>query len=339
MSRYASAHHLVHECEDGEDRFVSDVAAAVAVGGYDVIFCGYDIGLLTLSRRRAEIAPAVWPYPPDPVVQRAFDKLELTRAAQAAGLSVPHTEPATANALRDWTGPVIVKARAHAPTRFETGLFSSTAQAHELIEQIGTGGGEPLLQEPIDGQMGAVIVLVGRDSVPIVEIHQQALRTWPTGAGDTVRGRVVAPDPALSQRVHALVRELGWFGLAQIEFVRDADGVAQITDFNGRFYGSMALATGAGANLPALWTKLALGEHHATTPAHRLGTRFQWLSGDLSAARASGISATLRALAFAPFAVHSMWSSRDPAPAVRYLVPRTLGRMRALIPTTGRNRA
>ena len=41
---------------------------------------------MALSRRREEIAPAVWPYADYEVVRRTFDKLDLSRAVQAAGL-------------------------------------------------------------------------------------------------------------------------------------------------------------------------------------------------------------------------------------------------------------
>jgi len=330
-SRYVHRHHTVHECAEDEDRFVADVAAAVGEGGYDIVFCAYETGLLTLSRRREEIAPAVWPYASREVVERAFDKLELFRATQAAGLAAPHTEPATAKALDAWTGPVVVKARNHVPKRFDTGLFSSCAQARPLVQEIHAAGGDPLLQTPVIGRMGAVVVVVGRDRELVAEIHQEALHTWPPGAGDTVRGRIVAADPDLSRGVHALLAELDWFGLAQIEFVRDRDGVARITDFNGRFYGSMALATGAGANLPALWADQALGRDGALACAPRQGARFQWLNRDLAAGYADGPRGLLGALAVAPFAAHSMWDPRDPLPAIRYLVPEGLRRLRARV--------
>jgi predicted ATP-grasp superfamily ATP-dependent carboligase len=318
-SRYARRHHEICECEEDEDRFVADVARAAAEGGYELVFCSYDVGLLTLSRRRSEIAPAAWPYAPYPVVERAFDKLELGRAAQAAGLAVPHTEQASDAAVGAWSGPVVVKARIHAPKRFDTGLFESAGQGAELVERIRAEGGEPLLQEPMVGRMGAVVILVGRDGEMVAEIHQEAVHTWPPDAGDTVRGRIVAPDPALSAGVRALAADLGWFGLAQVEFVRDARGTARITDFNGRFYGSMALATGAGANLPALWADLALGRPAAPVERLRRRAGFQWLNRDLLAARAQGPGPLLGAIAAAPRSSHSMWSVRDPGPALRYL--------------------
>jgi predicted ATP-grasp superfamily ATP-dependent carboligase len=334
-SRHTTAHHHVHECEEDEDRFVADIAAAVAAGGYDIVFCSYDLGLLTLSRRRGEIAPAVWPYAPQEVVERAFDKLELARAARAAGLQAPVTEPANLEALSRWHGPVVAKARTHVPKRFDTGVFATAEEARELVELIAAEGGQPLLQEPMSGRMGAVVVVVAGDGEVVAEIHQEAVHTWPPGAGDTVRGRIVAPDPELSSGVRRLLADLGWFGLAQIEFVRNAAGEAQITDFNGRFYGSMALATGAGANLPALWAAEALGRGGVLSRQPRQGASFQWLNRDLAASQALGPRALLGALAAVPVSSHSMWDVRDPGPALRYLLPEAGRRLRARLGASG----
>lgn len=332
-SRYVRRHHEIHECEADEDLFVADIATAVDEGGYDIVFCSYDIGLLTLSRRRSEIAPALWPYAPYEVVRRAFDKLDLVQSARAAGLHAPHTEPADDRALENWRGPVVVKARTHAPKRFDTSLFATAAQAGELVEEIRAEGGEALLQERMTGPMGAVVVVVGSEGDIVTELHQQALHTWPPGAGDTVRGQVVAADPELSHGVRALLADLGWRGLVQVEYVRNEDGVPHITDFNGRFYGSMALATGAGVSLPALWAIHALGRDGDWPEKASLDTRkrsagFQWLNRDLAAARAAGPLSLLGAIAVAPFASHSMWDPRDPGPAVRYLLPESLRRLR-----------
>lgn len=326
-SRYAHDYHEVGECEDGEDKFIADIASAVAQGGYDIVFCGYDVGLLTLSRRRAEIAPAVCPYPRHEVVQRAFDKLELARTVETAGLLTPRTALADEQALQAWTGPAVVKARIHAPKRFETGLFETAADGRGLAERIRAEGGEPLLQEVMRGRMGAVVVVVGHDGEIVAEIHQEAVHTWPPDAGDTVRGRIVPVDPELSRGVRALVGEIGWFGLVQVEYVRDAHGAPHVTDFNGRFYGSMALATGAGANLPGLWADHALGRGGSLSGTLRRRD-FQWLNRDLAAARAAGPRALLGALAAAPIASHSMWDPRDPSPVFRYMLPDSIRRIR-----------
>ena len=320
-SRYAQRHHTIRECEDGEDEFVADIAKAVAEGSYDIVFCSYDVGLVTLSRRREEIGPAVWPYGPYETVHRAFDKLDLARSAQAAGLAAPRTELADAAAIAGWSGPAVVKARSHVPKRFDTELFASAGEGQRLIDEIHAEGGEALLQEVMRGEMGAVVLVAGKDGEIVAEVHQEAVHTWPPGAGDTVRGRVVTRDPELSRGVRALVADIGWFGLVQVEFMRDAGGTPHITDFNGRFYGSLALATGAGANLPAIWADQALGRDTRLERPARLGAGFQWLNRDLAASYARGPRSLIGAVSAAPIDAHSMWDVRDPAPCLRYLLP------------------
>jgi predicted ATP-grasp superfamily ATP-dependent carboligase len=334
LSRHAARHHAVRECGEDEDGFIADVAAAVRTGGYEIVFCSYEAGLMALSARREEIEPAIWPYPPEAVVRRTFDKLDLFHAVRAAGLHAPETVVASDESLTAWSGPVVVKARNHVPQRFETALFGDPEQARELVSRTLAEGGEPLLQRPLQGEMGAIVVVVGRDGSLISEIHQRALHTWPPGAGDTVLGEVVAPDPVLSRAIPALVSELGWTGLAQIEFFRSGQEVG-ITDFNGRFYGSMALAVAAGANVPALWARDALGlGNPAVAPGTmaRPGVRFQWFNRDFAAGLSRGRArGALRAVAVAPRAAHSMWDPRDPLPAFRYLLPEAGRRLRTKV--------
>jgi len=329
-SRFVHRHHEVHECEDDEDRFIADIANAVRAGGYEVVFCTYDVGLLVLSRRRAEIAPAVVPYAAHEIVERSFDKLAFSEAAAAAGLAVPHTEEASEAALQAWRGAVVVKARIHAPTRYDTRRFAAAAQAAPFVAELRAEGARPLLQECIEGQLGAVVVVVDREGEVVAEVQQRCDRSWPADAGITARARTVAPDAELSVRVRELVRRLEWFGLAEIEYLLDDRGVPRFTDFNGRFYGGMALAGRAGVNVAATWALLAIGRPVARAAPQRVGARFQWLNRDLAASlHADGPRGMAMALALAPGSAHSVWNPRDPAPATRYLLPEGLRRLRA----------
>src|SRR6476646_4263590 len=163
MSSLTGRHHRVEEAEGDEDRFIADIAEAVRSGGYEVVFCSYDVGLLALSRRRAEIGAAVVPYAAHEIVEASFDKLAFTRAAPAAGLGVPRTEVASDATLASWEGPVVVKARIHVPTRFDTRRFDDAEQAAPFVAELREQGGQPLLQELVGGQLGAVVVVVDRD--------------------------------------------------------------------------------------------------------------------------------------------------------------------------------
>jgi len=321
-SAATGAHHRIEEAETDEDRFIADIAAAVRARDYEVVFCAYDVGLLVLSRRRAEIAPAIVPYAAHEVVERSFDKLSFTRAAQDVGLGVPRTEEASDATLAAWQGPVVVKARIHVPTRYETRRFASAAEAAPFVAQLRGEGAQPLLQECITGQLGAVVVVVDRDGNVVAEVQQRCDRSWPAEAGVTARARTVAPDPELSQRVGELVRRLEWFGLAEIEYLLDDRGVPRFTELNGRFYGGIALAARAGVNVAGAWARLATGRPLQPLPAQRVGARFQWLNRDLAASRhEDGVRGMLTALALAPASAHSMLARGDLNPLLRFYLP------------------
>ncbi len=315
-------HHHVEEAETDEDRFIADIAAAVHGRGYEVVFCNYDVGLLALSRRRAEIAPAIIPYAAHEIVERSFDKLAFTSAAHAAGLAVPRTEEASDAALAAWSGPVVVKARIHAPTRYETRRFASAEQAVPFVAELRAGGAQPLLQECIEGELGAVVVVVDRRGEVVAEVQQRCDRFWPAGAGVTARAHTILPDAELSARIHELVRRLEWFGLAEIEYLLDDRGVPRFTDFNGRFYGGIALAGHAGVNVAAAWARLATGRSLTPLAPQRVGARFQWLNRDLAASRhADGLKGMAAALALAPRSAHSMVARGDLNPLLRFYLP------------------
>jgi predicted ATP-grasp superfamily ATP-dependent carboligase len=179
-----------------------------------------------------------------------------------------------------------------------------------------------LLQECITGQLGAVVVVVDRDGEVVAEVQQRCDRSWPAGAGITARARTIVPDRELSARVHALVRRLEWFGLAEVEYLLDDRGVARFTDFNGRFYGGIALADRAGVNVAGAWARLATGHPVAPLASQRVGARFQWLNRDLAASRhADGLKGMAEALTLAPRSAHSMLARGDLSPLLRFYLP------------------
>src|SRR5207248_426407 len=120
----------------------------------------------------------------------------------------------------------------------------------------------------------------------LARIQQVAERTWPRGLGCSVRAHTVAVDEELAGRAAALLGELGWQGLSELQFlVPDGGGEPQLIDFNGRFYGSMPLAIGAGVNLPDIWARSVTSRDVPEPRDAEPGVRYQWLEGDLRAAR------------------------------------------------------
>jgi predicted ATP-grasp superfamily ATP-dependent carboligase len=228
--------------------------------------------------------------------------------------------------LSDQPEPFVVKARVHAcpdrpgaPPRVDTNVVVGGAQARRRVELIRRLGAEPHVEEFCEGPLLAYSAVTGPGGGPVVaDSMQVASRIWPPGAGASCRATTVAVDEELAARAADLFVHLGWFGLAELQFVRGRDGVPRVIDLNGRFYGSLSLAVAAGANLPAVWAALATGRPAPPARAQP-GVRYQWLEADLRRAgreRRGGRARDVAGTAwFAMGAVHSIARAADPLPA------------------------
>jgi len=326
-SRSCRRRHLIRPLQP-VDAFLDSVTAAVRDGGYDVVFGAGEAEVLALSAARAGIG-AIFPHAPHPVVLRALDKVELADAATGVGIAVPDLTEAAA--IGDETTPVIIKARMHArpdiagsPPRIDTNLITGRTAALRRVAEIRAVGGDPEVQVFHEGRLLAYSAVRGPGEVGVVaDCMQLASHIWPPGAGASCRAVTVAVDEDLAGRVAALLDELDWFGLAELQFIVGADRVPRLIDLNGRFYGSLSLAVAAGANLPAAWAALAVGDAPAPTRA-RAGVRYQWGAADARRAlreRRGGLVRDLAGAAgYAVGATHSVASLTDPGPALARLV-------------------
>lgn len=90
-----------------------------------------------------------------------------------------------------------------------------------------------------------------------------------------------------------------------------------LIDLNPRAYHSMALAIGAGANLPGVWCDLLFGRPARSSRA-RTGVRFRAEDDDLRAIRALAAAGdfgeAIRALLPRPRTVHALFAVADPGP-------------------------
>ncbi len=321
-SRHAATVVAVPAPERDPEAWVAAVAAVA--GDYDVVFAADDIELLVLSAARDAI-PCVVPHAPHAAVLRAVDKLELTRAATRAGLHAPFTRPATEAALAAVDGPVVVKSRLHWEPGAADGQRHALAArcdgrdaARRHAEAMTSSGARPLLQELVDGELMALTLLADREGRCIAAVQQRSPRL---SLRDTSsRAVTTAIDPDLLAAAGRLLRDLGWVGLANLQFLRAPGAPPALIDLNARFYGSLALAVAAGVDLPGLWGRVALGDPVPSWTAGRPGVRFQSLLEDLRRARAERSGGLVRdvagTLTHALGATHPHLSASDPRPAL-----------------------
>jgi predicted ATP-grasp superfamily ATP-dependent carboligase len=342
-SRWTSGRFPVPPPQKDLPGFVAAVDAAVQQGGYEVVFSGGgDAEALALSLRRQQIG-AIVPYPPHENVLRMLDKLELNRAAERVGLEVPFTVEASEAELERHAPPYVLKARVHAPfveaegpSRIATRFVPDRDIAQAVAAEMRAGGGVPLVQELVQGRLIAFVVVADRESRVVARAQQLADRIWPPLCGVSSRAHTVAIDEPMAARVQALLEELEWTGIAELQFMQPVGSAPKLIDINGRCYGSLALAVEAGVNLPAIWAALATGRPTPPGGDARPGVRYQWLEADLRRALVERRRGLVRDLAdcirsAGGGTVHSIWDPEDRRPllrAIRSLAARGLRRLR-----------
>ena len=332
-SRHAGRFHRIPALHAGVDLFADAVEHVIRRHGYDVILPAGDAEALTVSLVRDRLSANV-PLPVHSTLLTAMDKLELTRAAQNAGISTPATwgpqdpEPPRIH------GRIIVKPRLHwepgaSVPRRPSSVPGDIHSGRDTIGLIEASGGAAMLQEFVEGRLVAWIGLIDGDGELVAVVQQEAYRLHPPGDGVTARGATVRESPEMTAKAMRLLRGFGWFGLAQLQFLVAHDGEPKLVDLNARCYGSMSLAIAAGINFPALWAAIATKRPVGPSRA-AVGTRYQWLEGDLRSAwtahRRGRAKALVDVARWGWRANHSVWKLDDPLPGAAYALQLT-GRM------------
>jgi predicted ATP-grasp superfamily ATP-dependent carboligase len=332
---------------------VEATGRAISSRSYAAVLPSSDAETFALSALRDRL-PIALPYPSHDAVRRAFDKLELTRAAASAGIATPWTAPATEAALGAVDGPVVVKVRFHwtpgsvgMPGRWRTYLCRDREEARRRVAEMRAAGGDPLLQQVVRGPLLHCHVLLDRGGRLVTAVQQRSEPatetplTWPPGAGVRVRSVTVPLDQELAGRITAMLGSLGWFGFVGLMFIVGADGVPRLVDFNGRIPMSFQQSIAACPTLPDLWARVAAGQPIGAVPPVRTGVRYHWLWGDLRRAvhegRGGRVADVLGCLSYARGATHGIWSAKDPWPAIRSW-QRNLGQLSRRLPRVARPR-
>ena len=196
-----------------------------------------------------------------------LDKRTQMAAAEAAGVAMPWTRWGTAAELLAAAGdcpyPAIVKpAFSHLGCGALGAKALRCADAQELRTILdGIEGLEVLLQEYVPGgddELYTAGVFICEDGH--LAFTGRKLKQHPPGLG-IARLAETVNEPGLIPGSVALLRELGYEGVAQVEYKRDhRDGSYRLMEANFRPWTWIGLATACGTNLPLAAHRWALGE-------------------------------------------------------------------------------
>jgi biotin carboxylase len=315
--------------------FAAALGSALASAEYDVLLPGSDAALLAISEHRDQLGRTSLGLPDHEVVRRCLNKLSMVEAARNVGLLAPETEKcdgaydAAAAAgrigypvlIKPWTS-VIPEGRGirQRPSRLAN-------DATELSEAVNDFGTPLLVQRRVVGTVHSLAgVRAGGEMLAIA--FSRYRRTWPPDAGNVSCSDSLEIPAGLSRRAGAVLDELGWEGIFEIELIRDDAGRFALIDLNPRIYGSLELAIRAGAPIPSAWCDWLQGRP-VRAGAARAGVRYRWEDAEarnlLHLFRAGRIREAASVMRPRSGTAHAYFRLGDPAP----LVARAAGMLRS----------
>lgn len=204
--------------------------------------------------------------PKDHVARFALDKRLQIAAAAEAGFNVPPTAiVSTRHELERSapTYPVILRpadAIVVEDRRLRKGSNWICANSEELRRATAQWDERcALLVQPYFTGVGeGIFGLATPNGVLAWSSHRRVRMMNPHGSGSSACLSQPVPDE-LATKAERLVRIADWTGLFMVELLHDRDGIYWFTEFNGRAWGSMALARRQNLEYPAWAVAMALG--------------------------------------------------------------------------------
>jgi predicted ATP-grasp superfamily ATP-dependent carboligase len=291
VSRYSRGFDPYPDPASDSEGFIDAVATIARRRKVDVVLPMTEVTTLLVTANQERISGRI-PFPDAETVRQASDKAHVMQLAQRLGVPIPHTVIATsaAQGIADAHAlpfPIVVKP-SRSRVRTDDGWISTgvayapdASTLRALLEELPPAVYPVLLQERIQGPGVGVFAAIDRGKTLALFAHRR-LREKPPSGGVSVLCESAAVNPVAAAHATKLLTELGWRGVAMVEFKQDnRDGSLRLMEINGRFWGSLQLAVGAGVDFPGIAAALAVGEELPAPAPYRIGVRSRWLAGDL----------------------------------------------------------
>jgi D-aspartate ligase len=272
-SRYTSRALRVGDLR-GEDATVEEILAAgerFGLRGW-VIFPTRDELVTAVSRARDRLANTFRvPTPEWRVAQYAIDKRLTYATAERIGVPVPQTwYPDSLDALETieparW--PLLLK-----PAIKQHFIYTTRVKGwivhdrDELRARFGEAAAirspdEVMVQEmiPGNGQTQYAYCAFFKDGRAVGRMVVRRRRQYPTDLGRSSTYVETVDVPELAEPSDRFLREIGYYGLVELEYKRDENGVFKLLDVNARTWGYHSLGCAAGVDFPLMLYRDQLG--------------------------------------------------------------------------------
>ena len=317
-SRYTIHREVGPDAVESPGAYADLIARIARECGPLVVYPSREESIDAILEHLAEMPPeVVFPFPTNDALRKIREKPGLEALTAEVGLRSPAAiAEATVAELLESSIPLpsVIKPAAPVGRLGSAKVIESQEQFRAALEWREVPLEERVLvQEHASGSLISLELVLDRDGQVAVQFQGLARETWPPKAGSINYAVSVEVDPDLVERAAEFLRRAGYWGLAQLDFVDDAQGMTLI-DVNPRFYACLPLALACGVNLPMVWHAIVTGGPRPPLRPYPTGVTYRWLKGDLAAA-AQGLPRRLLRRRM-PSGAGSMWAADDPLPAL-----------------------
>ncbi len=287
-SRFATKRYLVPSPQNDPAQFAASLAKLQRIEHFDAVIpvSDFDIAALLDHENLWQDSGMKVALPRKSAFATARDKSSMMKCAIRAGVPCPETwfpdEMSIEQICEDAKFPLLIKPNISAGARGIT-MVENRESLLSSYQSIVEKWGPSHLQEwiPDGGDQLKADIVVGRDGQPLALFVCRKIRYFPVNGGSSTL--IVSQKHAeIEHAVLQVIKELGWFGFADFDFIVDPrDGVAKLMECNPRFPESLVVNLFAGVDFPWLMYQLASTGNAEPVNQYQEGRYARFLVGDL----------------------------------------------------------
>jgi len=251
-----------------------------------------ELVMLLAKNRDALLEYFAIPVPSWPIVQKFYYKDKAYELAKKISIPVSKIYSGrTVDEILDQSPvfPLVLKPRAkerYYPEARKKAVRVNTPielrKEHQIMASI-IDPGEIVIQEFIPGggkNLYSYAALYDGQKI-VAGMAANRLRQHPREFGHATTYAISVEAPELKDLAERLLREIEFYGIAEVEFMRDErEGVFKFIEINGRIWGWHTLAKAAGVNLPYLLYRHLTGQE-IIAPCPKEGVKWVRLITDV----------------------------------------------------------
>ena len=289
-SRYVKRHEIVPSAETDPAGFIERTRSVAEHYGVKLAIPVTDPAILLFDQHRDSFPPELKLALPDSqAIHNVIDKSANLEIARRVGVPCPKQfYPESAAQVPEMIEalglPVVLKNPAPERQDEHSGLPFRYLVVHDkdeltgYVERYSSNNVKPLYQEYASGRTYNICCFTAGGET--LAIHQYISKRRGSHAG--IFREIVPLRPDLEVHVRRLLQEIGWSGVAHVQFIESLDSKqVWYMETNGRFWASTQGSVSAGWDFPYWFYRYFLyGEKPAVGPI-RIGSQTVYRCGDL----------------------------------------------------------